>query len=130
MPPDCTSSSCVTTLGGGFRDPTGVAVDGGGNVYVADSGNNAVNEMPPGCASSSCVTTLGGGFSEPTGVAVDGSGNVYVADSDEQRGEGDARRLRLLQSASRRWAAASAIPLAWRWTEAATSMSPITTTTR
>ncbi|MGD0894251.1 MAG: Ig-like domain repeat protein, partial [Terracidiphilus sp.] len=58
----------------------GVAVDGSGNVYVADSGNGAVKEMPPGCASSSCVTTLGSGFSYPEGVTVDGSGNVYVAD--------------------------------------------------
>ena len=80
MPAGCASSSCVTTLGGGFSLPNGVAVDGSGNVYVADTDNNAVKEMPAGCASSSCVTTLGGGFSYPDGVAVDGSGNVYVAD--------------------------------------------------
>ena len=67
-------------LGGGFSTPQEVAVDGSGNVFVADWGNNAVKEMPPGCASSSCVTTLGGGFSNPYGVAVDGSGNVFVAD--------------------------------------------------
>jgi len=72
----------ITTLGGGFNSPEGVAVDGSGNVYVADSGDNAVKKMPAGCASSSCVTTLGGGFYFPTGVAVDGSGNVYVADTD------------------------------------------------
>ena len=65
MPAGCASSSCVTTLGGGFNHPFGVAVDGSGNVYVADTGNNAVKEMPAGCASSSCVTTLGGGFSDP-----------------------------------------------------------------
>ena len=53
MPPDCASSSCVTTLGGGFSDPSGVAVDGSGNVYVADAATSAVKEMPPGCTSSS-----------------------------------------------------------------------------
>ena len=37
MPAGCASSSCVTTLGGGFAHPSGVAVDGSGNVYVADS---------------------------------------------------------------------------------------------
>ena len=78
MPAGCTSSSCVTTLGGGFSGPEGVAVDGAGNVYVADLNANEVKEMPAGCASSSCVTVLGGGFHEPHGVAVDGSGNVYV----------------------------------------------------
>jgi sugar lactone lactonase YvrE len=80
MPAGCASSSCVTTLGGGFIGPYGVAVNGNGNIYVADHDNNAVKEMPAGCASSSCVTTLGGGFSGPQGVAVDGSGNVFVAD--------------------------------------------------
>ncbi len=66
--------------GSGFNNPYGAAVDGSGNLYVADAGNNLVTERPAGCASLSCVTTLGGGFSRPTGVAVDGSGNVYVAD--------------------------------------------------
>jgi streptogramin lyase len=68
-------------LGGGFADPHGLAVDGSGNVYVADFGNNAIKEIPPGCASSTCVITLGGGFDQPWGVAVDGSGNVFVADT-------------------------------------------------
>jgi len=80
MPAGCASSSCVTTLGGGFRYTQGVAVDGAGKVYVADYGNSAVKEMPAGCASSNCVTTLGGGFDNPWGIAVDGAGNVYVAD--------------------------------------------------
>jgi hypothetical protein len=71
-----------STLGGGFSDnPSGLAVDSNGNIYVADSFYGAVKETPAGCASSSCVTTLGGGFSNPVGVAVDGSGNVYVGDS-------------------------------------------------
>ena len=83
------SNPTVTQLGGSFSftgaggGPFGIAVDGSGNVYVADYGNEAVEEMTPGCTSSSCVTPLGVGygFSNPAGVAVDGSGNVYVADS-------------------------------------------------
>ena len=73
-------SYAVVALGGNFSEPAGVAVDSGGNVYVADYNNSAIKEMPAGCASSSCVTTLGGGFRFPLGVAVDRSGNVYVAD--------------------------------------------------
>ncbi len=65
-------------LGGGFSAPASVAVDGSGNLFVADNG--AVKEAPAGCVSSSCVTTLGGGFTHAEGVAVDGAGVVYVAD--------------------------------------------------
>jgi uncharacterized repeat protein (TIGR01451 family) len=53
-------------------------VDGSGNVYIADTGNNAIKEWS---ASTQQVTTLvstGGGY--PGGVAVDGSGNVYLSD--------------------------------------------------
>jgi len=83
--PQTASASAVAayeghTLGGGFNLPQGVAVDGSGNVYVADTSNSLVKKMPAGCVTSSCVTTLGGGFSNPVSVAVDGSGNVYVAD--------------------------------------------------
>jgi DNA-binding beta-propeller fold protein YncE len=51
----------ITTLGGGFYGPFGVAVDGSGNVYVADYNSGAVEVILPGCASFSCVTAVGGG---------------------------------------------------------------------
>ena len=79
------SPATQSALGGGFSGPGGTAVDSSGNVYVADYGNNAVEEMPAGCASPSCLTPLGGGFT---------------------------------------------VPKAWRWTAAATSMSPIMATAR
>jgi hypothetical protein len=37
-----------TTLVGGLNDPNGVAVDGLGNVYVADTYNNRAFELPAG----------------------------------------------------------------------------------
>jgi hypothetical protein len=103
---EVTSSGVVTTLAGlagtfgttdatgsdaMFNQPTGVAVGSGGNVYVADSVNNAIRVV----TSKGSVTTLAGTpgtagsvdgigsvalFRQPYGVAVDSSGNVYVAD--------------------------------------------------
>ncbi len=67
------------TLHSGFGSPNGVAVDGSGNVFVADAGN-AVYEVPT-AGGYNTVQPLGGGFSGPTGVALDASGNVFVADS-------------------------------------------------
>jgi sugar lactone lactonase YvrE len=72
----------VTTeysLGTGFSSANGVAVDGNGNVYVADTGHNAVRQYLMG--NSYAMVTLGSGFSSPGGLAVDASGNVYVADT-------------------------------------------------
>ncbi len=75
---------------GQFDLPQGVAVDGSGNVYVADANNNRVEKFD---SSGAFVAKLGSGgsgdgqFSQPEGVAVDGFGNVYVADSGNNRVE-------------------------------------------
>jgi hypothetical protein len=78
----------ATSLGGdfAFNGPSGVAVDAAGNVFVADTGNHAVEEIPAGCSLASCVTMLGAGFhfTNQMGVAVDGGGNLFVADNGNQ----------------------------------------------
>ena len=68
----------ILTLGSGFSSPQDVAVDGSGNVFVADFGHNAVKEIL--APAYTTVITLGSGFSFPFGVAVNGSGNVFVGD--------------------------------------------------
>ena len=67
----------ATTLGSGFDRPYGVAVDAYGDVFVADSYNDAVKEVLPNGA----IKTIGSGFSGPRGVAVDAAGDVFVTDS-------------------------------------------------
>ncbi len=69
-----------------------IAVDGPGNLYIADPGNNRVRKVD----THGIITTFAGsggpgntgdggpanraGFGQITGVAVDASGNVYIAD--------------------------------------------------
>jgi gliding motility-associated-like protein len=71
-------NSTFVNIGTGFSFPSGVAIDHLGNIYVADAGNNAVEEIPFGGGPQ---ISIGTGFNSPEGVAVDAAGNVYVADS-------------------------------------------------
>jgi DNA-binding beta-propeller fold protein YncE len=76
-----------------FRQPSGLACDSNGNLYIADTDNDTIRVM---VTAARTVTTLAGNptvagstdgtgnaalFNRPTGVAVDTAGaNVYVAD--------------------------------------------------
>lgn len=75
------SPAAESTIGAGLKTPTQVAVDAGGNTYVADPGLGAVEMYPKGYGAVAAVTTVGTGLSAPTGVAVDGAGDVFIADS-------------------------------------------------
>jgi DNA-binding beta-propeller fold protein YncE len=68
----------VTLVSSGLLGPWGVAVDGAGNVYIADTGNNAIKKWE--AASHTIITLVSSGLNQPASVAVDGAGNVYIAD--------------------------------------------------
>jgi RHS repeat-associated protein len=77
--------------------PCGVAVDGSGNIYIADTDNDRIRKVD----TSGIITTVAGegtyGYSgdggpaaqaelkRPYGVAVDGSGNIYISDMNNDR---------------------------------------------
>ena len=74
-----------------FYEPTGIAADNSGNVYVADAANNTIRKIDSkgvattfaghaGNPGSQDGTGIDAGFFKPTGVAVDNVGNLIVAD--------------------------------------------------
>jgi DNA-binding beta-propeller fold protein YncE len=69
----------VTTLSTGLSGPNGVAVDSAGNVYIADTGHNAIEMWT--MTNNTTTTLVSTGLSGPQGVAVDGADNVYIADT-------------------------------------------------
>ncbi|USX18447.1 gluconolaconase [Oxalobacteraceae bacterium OTU3REALA1] len=78
-----------------FNTPSGLAMDWAGNLYVADTGNNAIRKITP----DGKVSTLAGDglagdkdgrgaaarFNGPIGVAVGDDGVVYVTDTYNDR---------------------------------------------
>jgi len=78
--------------------PSGVSIDGSGNIYIADACNNVVREV---VAATGVIETVAGngvaGYSGdggkatqaeldyPSAVSVDASGNIYIADSGNNR---------------------------------------------
>jgi DNA-binding beta-propeller fold protein YncE len=73
---------------GQFDSPTGIGVDGNGNVLVADTGNGRIEKFSPRGAFLSIVGTKGTGhgqLGEPNGIAIDRAGNIYVAEAGNHR---------------------------------------------
>jgi sugar lactone lactonase YvrE len=73
------TSGALSSVASALTAPLSVAVDGGGNTYIADAGLSSILKVPLGCSSMACTLSVGSGLAQPNGVAVDASGNVYVA---------------------------------------------------
>jgi sugar lactone lactonase YvrE len=71
--------SGTTNPDGSQFSPQGVAVDGSGNVFIADGGNGVIEQWSNGGPSAASVA-VSSGLIGPSGVAVDGSGNIFIAD--------------------------------------------------
>jgi len=74
-----------------FNNPTGLVLDGNGNLYVADYGNHKIRKIVlssgmvsdfagSGAAGFSNGAKLSATFRNPIGLAIDQSGSIYVAD--------------------------------------------------
>jgi trimeric autotransporter adhesin len=86
---------------GNLNNPVGIAVDGAGNVYIADGADNRVRKVTGGtittiagtgtaCSAPNAVCGDGGpatgaDLTLPQDVAVDGAGNLYIADVADHR---------------------------------------------
>ena len=68
-----------TFLASDISSPNGVAVDGSGDVFIADTLDNRVVEDVPNGTGGYTQSVVDSSVIEPCGVAVDGSGDVFIA---------------------------------------------------
>jgi hypothetical protein len=99
----CGDGALATDSTVGFANPIGLAIDGAGNLYIADVYDNRIRMVSAatgiistvagngtGCSSPSDTCGDGGAatsanLTEPYAVAVDASGDLYIADTADNR---------------------------------------------
>ena len=77
-------------------DPSGIAVDSSGNLYIADTSNHVIRKVAGGTITTYAGTNVSGGtgdhglaidaqLANPTGLTLDAAGNLYIADTGNSR---------------------------------------------
>ena len=80
-----------------FKNPTAIAIDGSGNLFIADEYNNAIRKVN----TAGIITTIAGNgtqgfagdggpasaalFNSPIDIKFDAAGNLFIADRDNER---------------------------------------------
>jgi len=70
------ANSTTTLVGSELNQPHGVGVDGAGNVYIADTANNAIKELPRAFVDSTAKTEPSGSGSDVLPVILPGTQNL------------------------------------------------------
>jgi sugar lactone lactonase YvrE len=84
---DSVPASTSTFTGGGLLQPSAVAIDGAGQVWIANGGNSVSSFSNSGAAQSPATgygaTTAAAPtpYNAPSGIAVDQAGSVWIANS-------------------------------------------------
>jgi len=136
-----------------LNTPSGVAMDGAGNLFIADRVNNRIRKVtaPTGIITTVAGTGGAGFFGDgglatsarlnPDGVAVDGAGNLYIADRGNNRIRKVTASTGIITTVAGTASTASAatagsrrvrvcgLPPTWQWMGSATSTSPTRATT-
>jgi sugar lactone lactonase YvrE len=61
-----------------LKDPSGIFVDAGQNLFIGDVGNNRIRKVD--AATQNITTLVEGGIDSPTGIYVDAEGTLYFSD--------------------------------------------------
>jgi sugar lactone lactonase YvrE len=101
----CGDGGSAIASGANLNSPTGIAVDGAGNLYIADLYDNRIRKVTAAtgyistvagsgtqcsvatatCGDGGSATATGANLYEPAAVALDGAGNLYIADENDNR---------------------------------------------